>query len=287
MTIRTRGSETAVGRRLLQRHPASGRPVERVARNRRVALAPRHRRPPGKTPSAERGDAVHALAPIEVYWAFPGAHGVRSSAQTARAAQYRGSRDSVRRVARALTSGAYRRRTIPLDSDEIDTEDFEDEGALPPEARALGRPYFEVLIVDNVTEQQERLLRSNLHRMRRAEDPFIYEAVVVPSLEDALIGHAVQLQRAGGRGPARPDAEIAQPVADPEAIPQAAQGGRGCRRAAARRIRPRSLPADRQGAAGTGHLPRHRPLGRGHRRAWTSAAAGGCSTTRKTSWNCT
>ncbi|MGR3629480.1 MAG: aminotransferase class I/II-fold pyridoxal phosphate-dependent enzyme, partial [Sulfitobacter sp.] len=36
-------------------------------------------------------------------------------------------------------------------------------------------------------EQQERWLRSNVTRMRRSEDPFIYEAVVVPSLEDALI----------------------------------------------------------------------------------------------------
>ncbi len=32
------------------------------------------------------------------------------------------------------------------------------------------------------------MLRNNLHRVRRAEDPFIYEPVIVPSLEDALIG---------------------------------------------------------------------------------------------------
>ena len=59
---------------------------------------------------------------------------------------------------------------------------------MSPEARALGRPYFEVLIVDEVSEHQERFLRQNLLRMRRSEDPFIYEPVVVPSLEDALIG---------------------------------------------------------------------------------------------------
>jgi arginine decarboxylase len=91
-------------------------------------------------------------------------------------------------VARALTSGAYRRRSIPLVSDESDNEDYEDESALSPEDRALGRPYFEVLIVDNVNEHQERFLRNNLNRVRRSEDPFIYEPVVVPSLEDALMG---------------------------------------------------------------------------------------------------
>ncbi|MEC7257810.1 MAG: beta-eliminating lyase-related protein, partial [Pseudomonadota bacterium] len=77
---------------------------------------------------------------------------------------------------------------IPVVSDEPDNEDYDDESTLAPEDRALGRPYFEILIVDNVNEQQARFLRNNLHRMRRPEDPFIYEAVVVPSLEDALMG---------------------------------------------------------------------------------------------------
>jgi arginine decarboxylase len=94
----------------------------------------------------------------------------------------------VRRVARALTTGAYRRRTVQVGNDEIDADDYEDESTLPLEDRALGRPYFEVLVVDNVNEHQERFLRQNLHRMRRAEDNFIYESVIVPSLEDALMG---------------------------------------------------------------------------------------------------
>ena len=129
-----------------------------------------------------------ALAPIEVYWAFPGAH---SFEYLRRLLEQRNTEElthSVRRVARALTSGAYRRRTIPISGEDGETDEFEDESTLPPEARALGRPYFEVLIVDNVNEHQERFLKNNLHRMRRAEDPFIYEPVVVPSLEDALMG---------------------------------------------------------------------------------------------------
>ncbi|NSY41243.1 ornithine decarboxylase [Leisingera sp. ANG59] len=128
------------------------------------------------------------LAPIERYWAFPGIHAFE---HLRRLLQHGNAEDlavSVRRIARALTSGAYRRRSIPLSSDEIDNEDYEDEASLAPEARALGRPYFEVLIVDDVSESQERFLRQNLLRMRRIEDPFIYEPVIVPSLEDALIG---------------------------------------------------------------------------------------------------
>lgn len=128
------------------------------------------------------------LEPIELYWAFPGIHAFEHMRRLLHNGNAEDLSICVRRVARALTSGAYRRRSIPLSSDEIDSEDYEDEASLTPEARALGRPYFEVLIIDDVTEQQERFLRQNLLRMRRLEDPFIYEPVIVPSLEDALIG---------------------------------------------------------------------------------------------------
>ncbi len=128
------------------------------------------------------------LEPIELYWAFPGIHAFEHLRRLLQNGNVQDLSICVRRIARALTSGAYRRRSIPLSSDEIDNEDYEDEASLAPEARALGRPYFEVLIVDDVTEHQERFLRQNLLRMRRLEDSFIYEPVIVPSLEDALIG---------------------------------------------------------------------------------------------------
>ncbi|MCG6883919.1 MAG: aminotransferase class I/II-fold pyridoxal phosphate-dependent enzyme [Silicimonas sp.] len=131
---------------------------------------------------------LDVLAPIELYWAFPGAHAFEHLRKLLEQRNIEDLAISVRRVARALASGAYRRRTIPVGGDEIDNEDYEDESALAPEDRALGRPYFEVLIVDNVNEHQERFLKNNLHRVRRAEDPFIYEPVIVPSLEDALMG---------------------------------------------------------------------------------------------------
>jgi arginine decarboxylase len=128
-----------------------------------------------------------ALAPIEMYWAFPG---LSAFDHMRRQLDHRNGEDlafSVRRVTRALTSGAYRRRTIPLARGEAESDEIEDEPALSLEARALARPYFEVLVVDQLTEHQERWLRSSLAGMRRAEDAFVYEPVVVPSLEDALI----------------------------------------------------------------------------------------------------
>ena len=127
-----------------------------------------------------------SLAMIEPYWAFPGMSAFDHLRRQYEHGNYEDLAFAVNRVTRALTTGAYRRRHIPLDRDTIDHEE-DDEAMLPPEARALAKPYFEVLIVDNVNEQQERWLKSNVNRMRRPEDPFIYEPVVVNSLEDALI----------------------------------------------------------------------------------------------------
>lgn len=133
-------------------------------------------------------ELFEALAPIELYWAFPGATAFDHLRRQFENRNIEDLTTLIRRVARALTSGAYRRRTIPLLADEVDAEDYEDESSIPIEARAMGRPYFEVMVVDQMGEAQERQLRLNLMRMRRAEDAFIYEPVIVPSLEDALIG---------------------------------------------------------------------------------------------------
>ncbi len=132
-------------------------------------------------------ELFESLALIEPYWAFPGMSAFDHMRRQLEHANYDDLAFSVARVTRALTSGAYRRRHIPLDRDSSDNEEHDDEALLSPEARALSKPYFEVLIVDNVNEQQERWLKNTVTRMRRPEDPFIYEPVVVPSLEDALI----------------------------------------------------------------------------------------------------
>ncbi|MDB6177129.1 beta-eliminating lyase-related protein [Paracoccus sp. Z330] len=132
-------------------------------------------------------DLMAALAPIETYWAFPGASAFGYMQRLLEQRKIADFTHSVRRAARALISGAYRRRTVHLTAEDSENEDFEDEASLTPDARALGRPYFEVLIVDDLNEHQERWLRSRLQNARRPEDSFIYEPVIVPSLEDALI----------------------------------------------------------------------------------------------------
>jgi arginine decarboxylase len=128
-----------------------------------------------------------ALAPIEMYWSFPGLNAFDNLRRLLENGSYDDLAFTVRRAVRALTTGAYRRRAIPIGQQEPDSEEHEDEAAQTVEARSLSRPYFEVLIVDNLTDNQNRWLRNSLHSMRRNEDRFIYETLAVPSIEDALL----------------------------------------------------------------------------------------------------
>ncbi len=133
------------------------------------------------------GDILDELEPIERYWAFPGFSAFTQLRRQLDAGQFEKLATAIRRVTRALTSGAYRRRTIPLDRDDVEDDESEDEALLSPEARTLANPYFETLIVDRLTDHQERWMKASIRGMRRPEDEFHYEPVVVPSLEDALI----------------------------------------------------------------------------------------------------
>ena len=90
-----------------------------------------------------------ALEPIERYWAFPGAAAFQQLQRMFANDALNDLVFSLKRVVRALSTGAYRRRNVPLSREDGDWDDVEDESTLPIEARALTKPYFEVLIVDN------------------------------------------------------------------------------------------------------------------------------------------
>jgi arginine decarboxylase len=127
---------------------------------------------------------LEALECIETYWAFPGRSTFDQLMRLLARDAFVEFNRSTQRIVRSLVSGSYRRHSVSVpDDSQFDVEDDSDH----PEHRQPGQPYFEVLIVDAMTPGQERAQRQSLHRMRRPEDPFIYEAVVVPSLEDALI----------------------------------------------------------------------------------------------------
>jgi len=130
--------------------------------------------------------ALGLLTPIESYWAFPGHDACHHLRKLLDKGEFEDLAGAVSRIVRALMSNSYRRRTVPIG---IQGEaDDEDEDALEAkDEHLITRPYFEVIIVDSMSSHHEHQLRLGLRDMRRPEDPFIYETVVVPSFEDALV----------------------------------------------------------------------------------------------------
>ena len=131
---------------------------------------------------------VEALAPIESYWAFPGGRVFNELRIWIERGELSRAHQAARRIHRVLAARTYRHESNAL----------EGEGELPSQIETdserqaqLSRPYFEVLIVDEMSASEEDALRRRVHRKRNPDDDFIFDVVVVPSFEDALIATLV------------------------------------------------------------------------------------------------
>ena len=152
----------------LARNTAAGQPIES---NRRACEA-----------------LLARLAPLEPYWAYPGGAQFGGLNRLFETGDYAKFATAANHINHSLTRETYR-------LGEIDVVGIDDESLLFSEA---GRPdirsggqrepkYFEVLAVEALTEAQERQLRKEVHSWRRPDDEFVYEIVVVPNAEEALI----------------------------------------------------------------------------------------------------
>ncbi len=129
---------------------------------------------------------LDVLAPMEVYWAFPGMQTFQHARRLFGAGKYDRLARLIAGINRALITDSYRNGG-QWSAEHLDREPLSSTDGLGLENHRETRPYFEVLIVDDMTGPQERALREELRRMRRADDAFVYEAVVVPSFDDAVI----------------------------------------------------------------------------------------------------
>lgn len=130
---------------------------------------------------------LEELEPMESYWAFPGTQHFHHLSKLLHAEHFDDLSYMVGRIVTALMSGQYRRRHINLTAltDMHQDESGEDTDEIEEQLRR--RPYFETLVVDDLTPHQQKTQRDQLIDMRRDEDAFTYEPVFVPSFEDALI----------------------------------------------------------------------------------------------------
>ena len=139
---------------------------------------------PGDEVREELGRLLELLDPIEQYWGFPGKQRFEQVLRLSAAADYDRLARMVAGINRALVTDSFRDGVSwPPDSAQGELTG-PGEGAV--EKPAGGRPYFEVLIVEEMSARQERALKDEMRRLRRPEDEFVYEVVVVPSFDDAV-----------------------------------------------------------------------------------------------------
>jgi len=138
-------------------------------------------------------EALDVLAPIERFWAFPGMQAFYRVRRLFATGKYDRCATMVARINRSLATDSYR-GSRTWDADAEDDAHGREPGQADQASARPQRPYFEVLIVEDMTEDQERALHEELRRWRRPDDQFVYEIVVVPSFDDALMAARVNFR---------------------------------------------------------------------------------------------
>jgi arginine decarboxylase len=156
---------------------------------RRLALA--HRTGADLSPwQEEAARELQTLRPYESYWAFPGLRGFENLAAFFQQGAYDAFNRQTSRIVQLLAKDSYRRLDLSASrlseyADLVNVSRVVEE--VHRDADAEPRPYFEVLIVDDLTLEQESELRLQLRNLRSPDDESIYELVVARSFEDAMV----------------------------------------------------------------------------------------------------
>lgn len=130
------------------------------------------------TRDSEMMQILRALETIEMYWAGFGQRYVQEIAALLTQGDYRLAFERTGRVInriRATHMGEESRDVLLDDTEHADLEDDNDP-----------RPRFEVLIVDETTEQDRDAIRQEVRKLRSPADDFVYDYVIVPSADDAV-----------------------------------------------------------------------------------------------------
>ncbi len=137
--------------------------------------------------------ALRLLQAMELYWAAPGLAALATLLDCVDSGDYDAGSETIRGMSHLMASASPDRvnpgRVGPEPGQsgaERPLSGVQDEGSREPR-QARERPRFEVLFVDDITEQESETLKAEMLAQRRPSDAFTYELIVVPSYEDALV----------------------------------------------------------------------------------------------------
>lgn len=135
-------------------------------------------------------EVFNFLRPLEEFFVFPGRPALDQIAVTFEQKRYEDLARQTIRMVRMLSSGLYRK--VDLNASRLtDYGDLLSATKLSEEIhnriRQEKRPYFQVLVVDDIADVEAKELRRQLRDLRRPDDLFFYEIVIAKSFEDALM----------------------------------------------------------------------------------------------------
>jgi arginine decarboxylase len=133
-----------------------------------LALAATQQHPVEQLAEAVAG-WLDVIGPIERFWAFPGSQAFLKLRRLFTGGKYDRCAALAASLNRALATDSYRGGQA---FDRAAEEDAYDPLWPRPEQARADRPYFEVLVIEDMSEEQERALREELRRWRRPDDRF-------------------------------------------------------------------------------------------------------------------
>lgn len=132
---------------------------------------------------ARINDSFESLQVIERYFAYPGVKYIQSLKAMYDKGQYAAFTHSVSEVVRSLISESYRSNRSATETEDKRKKMLGDDKV----NQAKKQNYFEVIVVDEVSEGEKISLRNKFEQLRNKSEQFTYDVIFLSNLEDALI----------------------------------------------------------------------------------------------------
>jgi len=139
----------------------------------------------GRGTAAKVADELRDVAVTEEFHAYPGVRLVGRLQERLSAGDAAAVAGMVRRIADTILTNSFAQQADGMEAG-MDADDLPDVLPSVVTGHEQRRPYFEVLLVTPQPRNRWPAMAAEFRRLRRPEDQFVYEPVIVGSFEDAL-----------------------------------------------------------------------------------------------------
>jgi arginine decarboxylase len=136
-----------------------------------------------KTHKQKVKEIIKDLKGVECFFAFPGKERLQKLESTYNSHEYTSLSNLVAETTRQLLGDSYKSNPEFIDFDEHSMESAEEH----EQHNNIRKNHFEVLFVDNISEQEEYKLKHRLRTLHSPNDKFSYGVVLQRSFQDAMI----------------------------------------------------------------------------------------------------